>query len=72
MRNIWLVLLLMASGAAQAASFDCVKAKTPQEKAICTSPKLSAADDSMAAAYKAVLGSVRPEVAGEIRDAQRF
>jgi uncharacterized protein YecT (DUF1311 family) len=72
MRNIWLVVLLMASGAAQAASFDCAKAKTPQEKAICTSPKLSAADDSMATAYKAVLGSVRPEVAGEIRETQRF
>jgi uncharacterized protein YecT (DUF1311 family) len=71
MRYNWLILLLLASGAAHAASFDCAKAKTPQEKAICASPQLSAADDQMAAAYKAVLAAATPEIAAELRDGQR-
>jgi uncharacterized protein YecT (DUF1311 family) len=71
MRNIWLVLLLLASGAAQAASFDCSKAKTPQEKAICASPELSKADEEMAAAYKDVLAAVPQEIAVEVREDQR-
>jgi uncharacterized protein len=50
MRNIWLVLLLSGS-MAHAASFDCTKAKTPLEKAICDLAKLSFADDQMATAY---------------------
>jgi uncharacterized protein len=50
MRNIWLVLLLSGS-MAHAASFDCTKAKTPLEKAICALAKLSVADDQMATAY---------------------
>ena len=32
---------------AHAASFDCTKAKTAQEKAICGTPALSAADDQI-------------------------
>ena len=71
MRNIWLVLLLMASGVAQAASFDCAKAKTPQEKAICASPELSAADEDMATAYRAVLKSTPPEMVAAVREGQR-
>ena len=45
---------------AHAASFDCTKAKTAQEKAICGTPALSAADDQMAAAYKAWLAAAQP------------
>jgi uncharacterized protein YecT (DUF1311 family) len=71
MRKIWLVLLLLACGVAQAASFDCSKAKTPQEKAICASPQLSAADEQMAAAYKALLVSVPAELVAEVREGQR-
>ena len=62
MRKSWCVLLLLASGAAHAASFDCSKAKTPQEKAICGSPELSVADEQMAAAYKALLAAMTPEI----------
>jgi uncharacterized protein len=68
MRKICLVLLLLASGAAQAASFDCDKAKTPQEKAICASPGLSQADENMAAAYKDVLAAVPREITTEVRE----
>jgi uncharacterized protein len=54
-------LLLLASGVAHAASFDCSKAKTPRGKAICGSPELSVADEQMAAAYKALLAATLPE-----------
>ena len=71
MRNICLLLSLLVSNAAVAASFDCTKAKTPQEKAICASPELSAADDQMAAAYKAALAGATPEMVGKVREGQR-
>ncbi len=38
-------------GAAQAASFDCAKAATPSEVAICGNPTLSALDAQLGAAY---------------------
>jgi uncharacterized protein len=72
MRKICLVLLLLASGAAQAASFDCAKARTPQEKTICASPGLSQADDKMAAAYKDVLAAVPREITTKVREDQRL
>jgi uncharacterized protein len=71
MLKILLVLLLLAGGVGHAASFDCTKAKSPQEKAICASPELSAADDQLAAAYKAWLAAVPPEVVAEVREEQR-
>jgi uncharacterized protein len=36
-----------------AASFDCQRAETPIEKAICSTPELSLLDDQLGAAYKA-------------------
>jgi uncharacterized protein len=53
-----------------AASFDCTKARTAQEKAICGTPALSAADDQMAAAYKAWLAAAQPDWADGIRGNQ--
>lgn len=55
---------------AHAASFDCTKAKTAQEKAICGTPALSAADDQMAAAYRAWLAAAPPDWAAGIRENQ--
>ena len=55
---------------AHAASFDCTKAKTAQEKAICGTPALSAADDQMAAAYRAWLAAAPPASAAGIRENQ--
>jgi uncharacterized protein len=55
---------------AHAASFDCTKAKTAQEKAICGTPALSAADDQMAAAYRAWLTAAPPASAAGIRENQ--
>lgn len=71
MRNGCWIVLLFASGIAHAASFDCAKAKTPQEKAICASPSLSAADEQMAAAYRAVLAAASSEMKDEVRTDQR-
>ena len=47
--------LLLAPLTAQAASFDCAKAGTATEKAICRDPALSKQDEAVAAAYKAAL-----------------
>jgi uncharacterized protein YecT (DUF1311 family) len=64
-------LFILACAAAHAASFDCAKAATPQEKAICANPQLSAADDRMAAAYRKALASAPKGLHDEIRDGQR-
>jgi uncharacterized protein len=55
MRTILLALLMaftMPVGVAQAASFDCAKAVTETEKAICSDPALSALDDILGFIWK--------------------
>ncbi|HVY19567.1 MAG TPA: hypothetical protein VHA70_05750 [Bauldia sp.] len=42
---------MLATGAANAASFNCAKAKTPDEKAICASRALSELDVKMATLF---------------------
>src|SRR5262245_56935176 len=71
MRNVLCILVLAASHSAHAQSFDCAKAKTPQEKAICSSKELSAEDGQMAMTYKAALAGVNPEMTARIREDQR-
>lgn len=46
------VLFGLFSLAAQAASFDCAKASTPVEKAICAESRLSDLDEQLAFSYK--------------------
>ncbi len=72
MRKILLALALpyLLCALAHAASFDCTKAKTAQEKAICGTPALSAADDQMATAYRAWLTAAPPTSATGIRENQ--
>lgn len=49
----WSALLLCgACTVANAASFDCAKASTPQEKTICATTTLSILDEKLAQAYK--------------------
>ena len=48
-------LLFGAAGAAQAASFDCAKARTAPEKQICADKELSRLDDELALAYRDAL-----------------
>jgi uncharacterized protein len=71
MQRIYWVLLLVASPLAHAVSFDCAKVTTPQEKAICSSKELSAADDQMAAAYKLLLTVAPPDSMADVRKEQR-
>lgn len=71
MRTGCLISLLLMCALAHAASFDCTQARTPQEKAICASPKLSAADEQMAAAYKNALSATSPAMVADVRADQR-
>jgi uncharacterized protein len=71
MRTVWLVLMLLSGAIAHAASFDCRKANTVREKAVCDSPDLNELDDQMAAAYKSVLADAPSRLIAEIRDGQR-
>lgn len=66
-----ILLLLAGCAVTHAASFDCAKAKSPQEKAICASPELSRADDQMAVAYRAVLTAAPSEIKEDVRSDQR-
>lgn len=47
--------LLLASALAYGAGFDCGKASTPVEKAICVSPKVSALDGKLGDAFRVAL-----------------
>jgi uncharacterized protein len=63
--------MLLTGAIAHAASFDCAKANTAQERAVCDSPELNKLDEEMAAAYKSVLAEVPSDLTAEIRDDQR-
>lgn len=54
MRLAVLLAMLLAAHTAAAASFDCTKAASATERAICADPRLSALDDRAFAAYTAV------------------
>jgi glucose/arabinose dehydrogenase/uncharacterized protein YecT (DUF1311 family) len=68
-----LALLALASAlslqAAAAASFDCAKASTPTEKAICADPILSRLDEQLDDAYRVAQKRAASRTA--LRDAQR-
>lgn len=64
-RLLWACPLLIA-GVAHAANFDC-KGIMPQNKAICTSPSLIAADDRMAVAYKAAQSATPADMAPRVK-----
>jgi uncharacterized protein YecT (DUF1311 family) len=49
-----LAALLLAGTATPALAFDCTKARSPVEKAICADPALTRADTAMAQAYVAI------------------
>ena len=57
------VLALLWPGLALAQpSFDCAKASTPVERAICGSTKLAAADRELATVYGALAGKAVPKL----------
>ena len=65
-----LAALLFFVPLAQAASFDCAKAATSFEKAICASPELSASDETLAVAYATALGGLSKAAADEVKATQ--
>jgi uncharacterized protein YecT (DUF1311 family) len=66
-----LAVFLLFVPAAQAASFDCAKAGTSFERAICSSPELSKEDEILAQAYATALGGLSPEALGALKATQR-
>ena len=68
---IALLAFLTLLPAAQAASFDCNKAATANEKAICADPALSRADDVMALAYVGAISGLTEEAEIVMRKGQR-
>lgn len=58
-------LLIITPGQADAASFDCGKASTLVEKAVCADPELSALDEEMAGRYR-IISAMTPD-----RDAKK-
>ena len=68
--RLMLVLIFGLPGmAAQAASFDCSKARIAVEKQVCASPTLSKLDEDLAAQYRSAL--VAAENPAEIKVGQR-
>src|SRR5262249_10793569 len=65
-------MLAMAGSAAAAPSFNCAKASTPVEKAICTSTPLANLDAAMAQQYKAVREKLDAEAAKALTADQRY
>lgn len=63
--------LLFFIPAAQAASFDCAKAGTSFEKAICADEGLSMQDEVLAQAYATALGGLSADAAAEVKATQR-
>ena len=62
---------ILAPVAAQAASFDCAKASTSFETAICSDPEISRADEVLAQAYATALGGLSKAAASEVISAQK-
>jgi uncharacterized protein YecT (DUF1311 family) len=63
-------LLLAAPLVGQAASFDCTKAGSPSEKAVCASPRVSALDGKLGDAFRTALKN-HPDKADALKLDQR-
>jgi uncharacterized protein YecT (DUF1311 family) len=68
---IIILLGVLFSVNANAASFDCKKAASWVEKTVCANPELSKLDEDMAKAYHDALASLSPEGQNEIREYQK-
>ena len=65
------LLAAAAVAGAHAASFDCRSARTPTEKAICGSPKLSTLDERLTQDYERALRALSPAGAARLKESQR-
>jgi uncharacterized protein len=66
-----LALALMAAGSAHAASFDCKKAATAVEKAICADKGLGGLDEQVGESYRKLIDGAPSADVPALRDAQR-
>lgn len=66
-----LLMLAPVATPAQAASFDCAKAATSFEKAICADPAISLHDETLAQAYATALGGLSKAAAAEVTATQK-
>lgn len=62
-RILGCLILFFVASASQAASFDCAKASSNMEKAICQNPKLSKLDEALASEYKTAKERLSPAAA---------
>lgn len=69
MKKLIAILVLLFSVSSIAASFDCTKAGTPVEQAICNSSELSSLDEALAQTYRSQIAS-SPE-SSQIKSDQR-
>ena len=68
---LFALLSLAGTASAHAASFDCAKARTGVEKAVCADPQLSEYDERIAAAYKRALDEWDGKIKAYVRNEQR-
>lgn len=64
--------LTMAGSAAAAPSFNCAKAATPVEKAICANSGLASQDAAIAQQYKDLRGKLDTDAAKSLTDDQKY
>lgn len=64
-------VLILAGVPAQAASFDCAKASSAFERAICDTPELSQKDEILAKAYATALGGLSKQASDAVKAGQR-
>lgn len=64
-------VMLAGVSAASAASFDCKKASTPFETAICSHPDLSAKDETLSVAYLTAIGGLSKPALGKMQASQK-
>ena len=67
---LWMTITFSA-GSAFSASFDCTRARSPDEKAICASRQLSEMDVEMAVRFQMLTGLVAMGTRGDMQDEQQ-
>ena len=66
-----LAMVTLSSASAFAASFDCGRARLPDEKAVCASRQLSEMDVEMSVRYQMLTGLVAMGTRGDMQDEQQ-
>jgi uncharacterized protein len=65
------LIVALSSGSALAASFDCSRARLPDEKAVCASRRLSEMDVEMSVRFQMLTGLVAMGTRGDMGEEQQ-